>query len=120
MSFKFTDRTFQVEIEGKKYDINLGTAETMDKLEEVRKEIDTMSSEKLAKDKQANYKLSCSLRDFIAAILGEKARDEIFKGRNHNVIEELELIAYIYEESKKQEKESSLDGLLQELGVGSV
>ncbi len=118
MGFKFKNRSIKLKIQGKEYTVVQGDAKAADALNAVKLKISKMTPEKLSKSKQANLEVSIALRETIAAYLGQSAADEIFKDRPHNVIQEIELLKYIYEETQAQKSEDSIQDLLSELNVG--
>lgn len=121
MGFNFTDRGVEIEIEGEKYRVDVTDADTADLLTKTYKEFEKYDSETLAEDERANYKLSCLLRDMIGALIGADNRDKIFENRPHCVIDELELVSYIYSEVQDNSETAipSIDSIMEELGVGT-
>ncbi len=121
MGFNFTDRGVEVEIEGEKYRVDITNADTADLLTKTYKEFEKYDSEQLAEDERANYKLSCLLRDMVGALIGSDNRDKLFENRPHCVIDELELISYIYSEVQDNSETAipSIDSILDELNVGT-
>lgn len=108
MGFKFKDRTVKVEIEGKEYAVLIGSAEMADRVAMAYTNLEAIGGEKLATDQHVNVNVSNMLRDLIGAILGQDAQDEIFAERQHSVIDEVELLAYLMDEVNKA-ADSSFD-----------
>lgn len=116
MGFKFKDRTVKVEIEGKEYPILIGSAEMADRVAMAYTNLYAIGGEKLATDQHVNMNVSNMLRDLIGAILGQKAQDEIFDGRQHSVIDEVELLSYLMGEvNKAQDSSFSISAAMQEI-----
>lgn len=121
MGFEFKDHSINVEIMGKTYAVDVNKAETQDALTKAQAEFNKYDAETLAQDEQANYKVSCALRNMISALIGEDNMQEVFANRPHCVIDEAELVMYIYKEvEENSDKLSSIDDLMQELGVGNT
>lgn len=98
MGFEFKDRTVRVEVDGKEYAIQIGSAEMADRVAMAYTNLEAIGGEKLASDPHANMNVSKMLRNLVGAILGKEAQDEIFADRPNSVIAEIELIAYLMEE----------------------
>lgn len=111
--FSFRKHEVAVEIEGKTYKIEQGDSDMADRLLAVQKLADGISYDQLAKDGKLYRTLSGKVREVIRALLGDEAFDEVLGGRPANVIDELELLAYIYEEVQSQADSARLDGLLE-------
>ena len=77
MGFKFKDRTVKVEVDGKEYAIQIGSAEMADRVAMAYTNLEAIGGEKLASDPHANMSVSNMLRNLIGAILGQEAQDEI-------------------------------------------
>ena len=121
MGFNFTDRGVKIEIEGEEYRVDITDADTADLLTKTYKEFEKYDSETLAEDERANYKLSCLLRDMVGALIGAENRDKLFENRPHCVIDELELVSYIYSEVQDNSETTipSIDSIMEELNVGT-
>lgn len=111
--FSFRKHEVTVEIEGKTYKIEQGDSDMADRLLAVQKLADGISYDQLAKDGKLYRTLSGKVREVIRALLGDEAFDEVLGGRPANVIDELELLAYLYEEVQSQADSARLDGLLE-------
>lgn len=101
--FKFKDRTVTVEIEGKEYAIQIGSAEMADRVAAAYTNLQAIGGEQVAGNSKVNYNVSCMLRDLIGAILGKEAQDAIFESRPHSVIDEIELLQYLMEQVNASE-----------------
>lgn len=116
MGFKFKDRTVKVEVDGKEYAIQIGSAEMADRVAMAYTNLEAIGGEKLASDPRANMNVSNMLRNLIGAILGQEAQDEIFAKRQHSVIDEIELLSYLMDEVNKAEDSSfSISAAIQEV-----
>lgn len=111
--FSFRKHEVAVEIEGKTYKIEQGDSDMADRLLAVQQLADGISYDQLAKDGKLYRTLSGKVREVIRALLGDEAFDEVLGGRPANVIDELELLAYLYEEVQSQADSARLDGLLE-------
>lgn len=120
MGFQFTKRGVDIEIEGKTYTVNIQDTDTQDALAKVYKVFETYDADTLANNERANYTVSCTLRDMVGALIGLDGQNEIFENRAHCVIDELELINYIYGEVKAHSGDTpTLEELLASLNVGT-
>ena len=116
MGFKFKDRTVKVEIEGREYAIQIGSAEMADRVAMAYTNLETIGGDKLANDQNVNVNVSNMLRNLIGAILGQQAQDEIFENRQHSVIDEIELLSFLMTEVNKAEDASfSISAAMQEV-----
>lgn len=116
MGFKFKDRTVRVEIEGREYAIQIGSAEVADRVAMAYTNLEAIGGDKLANDQNVNVNVSNMLRNLIGAILGQEAQDEIFAKRQHSVIDEIELLSYLMDEVNKAEDSSfSISAAIQEV-----
>lgn len=116
MGFKFKDRTVKVEIEGREYAIQIGSAEMADRVAMAYTNLEAIGGDKLANDQNVNVNVSNMLRNLIGAILGQEAQDEIFAKRQHSVIDEIELLSYLMDEVNKAEDSSfSISAAMQEV-----
>lgn len=116
MGFKFKDRTVRVEIEGREYAIQIGSAEMADRVAMAYTNLEAIGGDKLANDQNVNVKVSNMLRNLIGAILGQQAQDEIFENRQHSVIDEIELLSFLMTEVNKAEDASfSISAAMQEV-----
>lgn len=116
MGFKFKDRTVKVEIEGREYAIQIGSAEMADRVAIAYTNLEAIGGDKLANDQNVNVNVSNMLRNLIGAILGQQAQDEIFENRQHSVIDEIELLSFLMTEVNKAEDASfSISAAMQEV-----
>ena len=116
MGFKFKDRTVKVEVDGKEYAIQIGSADMADRVAMAYTNLEAIGGEKLASDPHANMNVSNMLRNLIGAILGQEAQDEIFAKRQHSVIDEIELLSFLMTEVNKAEDASfSISAAMQEV-----
>lgn len=116
MGFKFKDRTVKVEIEGREYAIQIGSAEMADRVAMAYTNLEAIGGDKLANDHNVNVNVSNMLRNLIGAILGQQAQDEIFENRQHSVIDEIELLSFLMTEVNKAEDASfSISAAMQEV-----
>ena len=116
MGFKFKDRTVKVEIEGREYAIQIGSAEMADRVAMAYTNLEAIGGDKLANDQNVNVNVSNMLRNLIGAILGQQAQDEIFENRQHSVIDEIELLSFLMTEVNKAEDASfSISAAMQEV-----
>lgn len=116
MGFKFKDRTVKVEIEGREYAIQIGSAEMADRVAMAYTNLEAIGGDKLANDQNVNVNVSNMLRNLIGAILGQEAQDEIFAKRQHSVIDEIELLSYLMDEvNKAEDSRFSISDAIQEV-----
>lgn len=116
MGFRFKDRTVKVEIEGREYAIQIGSAEMADRVAMAYTNLEAIGGDKLANDQNVNVNVSNMLRNLIGAILGQQAQDEIFENRQHSVIDEIELLSFLMTEVNKAEDASfSISSAMQEV-----
>ena len=99
MGFEFSNHKVEVEICGSIYVINMGDASMLDTVDRW--------GEKLRKTDYASLgdgrtkALTVDLRNYLLALLGKGQFDAVFKGRDFNLINGLELFAYLYSEIVK-------------------
>lgn len=116
MGFKFKDRTVKVDIEGREYAIQIGSAEMADRVAMAYTNLEAIGGDKLANDQNVNVNVSNMLRNLIGAILGQQAQDEIFEHCQHSVIDEIELLSFLMTEVNKAEDASfSISAAMQEV-----
>ena len=89
MGFTFSKHTVDVEIEGKSYEINLGDADVLDKVQKWSEKLGRVDYAQLAGDSGR------------MALLGDEQFADIFKARKFDFIDGLELFAYLYAEVTK-------------------
>lgn len=94
--FKFRDNTLKLEIEDKTYNVDISNFEQSEKLITIAKDAvkigDKGNSEKTVET------MLMMIQDAIDTILGSGATEEIFKDRKVNLLDLLDLLAYITEE----------------------
>ncbi len=110
--FSFRKHEVAVEIEGREYRIQQGDAALSDRLLAVQRMAEGIDYEKLASDGELYRTLSDKVREVIRALLGDEAFEEVLGGRTANVIDEMELLAYLYEEVQRQADSARVDDLL--------
>lgn len=100
MGFQFSKNTVDVEIEGEVYVINLGDEEFLDKIEAWGEKLQKINYEKLAKDGTRMKILTNDIHSYLKALLGDDQFDVIVKrkGSKLNLIDSLELFAYLWSE----------------------
>lgn len=117
MGFEFKSRTKQVEICGKKYVIEKGSVDVAQRVDAMQKRMAHMTEAEL-NSPDAMKKVSDALRGLVGALLGKKAQEEIFEGRNPNIIDELELLTYLLDELNSIESDG-IDAVLARLDVSA-
>lgn len=98
MGFSFSDHTVGVEIEGKRYELNLGDADMLDKVDQWSAKLQSVDYAKISADKGRMRLLENDVRGYLKALLGAEQFDDVFKGRKFDFIDGLELFAYLYSE----------------------
>lgn len=101
MGFSFSKHVVEVEIEGKPYQINLGDADMLDKVEKWSAKLGGIDYAKLSKDGGRMALLAQDVRGYLKALLGDEQFDAVFNGREFDFIDGLELFAYLYAEVAK-------------------
>lgn len=117
MGFEFKDRTVSVEVCGKHYEVVPGDADFIQAVTSKQAELQSMDESELAKDPAAIVRVSDGLRGLIDSVLGEGEAAALFEGRKRNLLDEIELLAYLLHEIN-QAPESYIDSVLNELNVG--
>ena len=101
MGFEFSKHAVEVEIEGKRYELNLGDADMLDKVERWSAKLRGVDYAKLAEDGGRMKLLANDVRGYLNALLGDEQFADVFKGRKFDFIDGLELFAYLYSEVAK-------------------
>lgn len=101
MGFTFSKHTVDVEIEGKSYEINLGDADVLDKVQKWSEKLGRVDYAQLAGDSGRMALLAQDVRGYLKALLGDEQFADIFKARKFDFIDGLELFAYLYAEVTK-------------------
>lgn len=95
-SFEWSAPAAQFEIFGVPCEIEVGDAETVDRL--------TASGRKMQRfdaagaDKKTALAMSHELRGVVRSVIGEEAAEKVFEGRKPNVAMEASMVAYIFEQ----------------------
>lgn len=106
MGFEFSDHKVEVEICGVGYVIDLGDLETLEAVDRWGAKLKQTSYADLGDEKIAV--LTEDLRNYLAALLGEKQFAEVFAQRAFTFVDGLELFAYLYSEVVKHRASASL------------
>lgn len=94
--FKFRDNTLKLDIEDKVYNVDISNFEQSEKLLTIAK--DAMEVENKGNSEKTVETMLMMIQDAIDTILGSGATKEIFKDRKVNLLDLLDLLAYITEE----------------------
>lgn len=98
MAYKFNDRFCFIEIEDCKFRVALGKQTG----ENIKKSRDTVARMKAEADKFTDEKEACAVVDSaIDCVLGDKASEKIFEGRDTVLFERLDILIYVYSEITK-------------------
>ena len=112
--FEFGNHTVTVSIESKDYQVSVGDAEMADRVQGVYTTLQAIGGDTLAANPDANMTMSRALRDLIGALLGSDAQDAIFEGRRNNLLDEIELLTYIWGEvSAADEAQLDVESVMQ-------
>ena len=115
MGFEFKNRKTTVEVCGKSYMIEKGSVDVAQRVDAMQKRMANMTESEL-NSPDAMKKVSDALRDIVGALLGKKAQEEIFEGRNPNILDEIELLTYLLDELNSIESDG-IDDVLARLDV---
>lgn len=94
--FKFRDNTLKLDIEDKVYNVDISNFEQSEKLLTIAK--DAMEVGNKGNSEKTVETMLMMIQDAIDTILGSGATEEIFKDRKVNLLDLLDLLAYITEE----------------------
>ncbi len=94
MGFTFQKHAVTVEIEGKEYAIDLGSAEIFDQIAAWGEKIQSASYAD-SPEGQAQA-LSSDAEGYLKILLGQEQFEDVFEGRPWNMLDGLELFAYLY------------------------
>ena len=94
MGFSFQKHTVTVEIENKEYIIDLGDAEVFDSIASWGERIQNEDYAD-ASDGQAKA-LSADVKGYLKILLGQEQFEDVFHNRPWNMLDGLELFAYLY------------------------
>lgn len=101
MGFSFSKHVVEVEIEGNPYQINLGDADMLDKVEKWSAKLQGVDYAKLSKDSGRMTMLAQDVRGYLKALLGDDQFGQVFERRKFDFIDGLELFAYLYAEVER-------------------
>lgn len=117
MGFEFKNRKTTVEVCGKSYVIEKGSVDVAQRVDAMQKRMANMTESEL-NSPDAMKKVSDALRDIVGALLGKEAQEEIFEGRNPNILDEIELLTYLLDELNSIESDG-IDDVLARLDVSA-
>jgi len=98
MGFEFSDHKVNLEIGEKTYEVEMGDADLLDRIQEWGGKLQSIDYEKVTEG--AMRLLEHDVRGYLVAMLGEEQLNSIFSEgrRRFNLIDAMELFAYIYEQ----------------------
>lgn len=94
--FKFRDNTLKLDIEDKTYEVDISNFEQSEKLLTIAK--DAMKIGEQGNTEKTVETMIMMIEDAIDTILGNGATKDIFQDRKINLLDLLDLLAYITEE----------------------
>lgn len=97
--FNFRDNTLKLEIEDKLYNVDISNFEQSEKLLSIAN--DALKIGEQGNSKETVEVMISMIEDAIDTILGEGSTKEIFQNRKINLLDLLDLLAYITEEITK-------------------
>lgn len=98
MPFEWSAPVARFEVFDVECEVEIGDAKLSDEVQRIANKIRSIDFEKLNGDSKMYTALSAELRGIVRAIVGEDAAKKIFAGRNPNVVMEINMLAYIYEQ----------------------
>lgn len=116
--FEFKDATIQIEINGKVYSFNPESVEYNDAVLSAANKVASIDKDKA---NQATMKmLSDELRNTVGAMLGKDAQEEIFAGREQNIVQELRLLNALIRAREEAGVDSEIESLLATFGGRTI
>lgn len=97
--FKFTNPSVEVEIEDKKYEVNLGDGDLLEKVSTWGKKLQSIDYSKMTEGQ--GMALQTDIRNYLIVLLGKEQFDDVFKGRHFDIMNGIMLFAYLWEEINK-------------------
>lgn len=117
MGFEFKDRKTTVEVCGRSYVIDKGSVDVAQRVDAMQRRMAGMAESGLDSP-DAMREVSDALRDLVGALLGKEAQEEIFEGRDPNILDEIELLTYLLDELNSIESDG-IDDVLARLDVSA-
>lgn len=94
MGFEFSNHAVEIEVAGKVYSVNMGD---VDMLDEVRRWSDKLrGTDYSSMGEGANRAVADDLKGYLTALLGQRQFGEIFADREFDLIDGMELFAYVH------------------------
>ena len=97
--FKFKNNSLELEIENEKFFV------TIDDFRDANKYLEIAERAQSLKDTDSVEEVLKLMRELIYGILGEGATDKIFKNREFNITDSIDLIVFLNEEINKFKNE---------------
>lgn len=97
--FKFKNNSLELEIENEKFFV------TIDDFRDANKYLEIAEKAQSLKDTDSVEEILKLMRELIDGILGEGATDKIFKNREFNITDSIDLIVFLNEEINKFKNE---------------
>lgn len=97
--FKFKNNSLELEIENEKFFV------TIDDFRDANKYLEIAERAQSLKDTDSVEEVLKLMRELIDGILGEGATDKIFKNREFNITDSIDLIVFLNEEINKFKNE---------------
>lgn len=97
--FKFKNNSLELEIENEKFFV------TIDDFRDANKYLEIAEKAQSLKDTDSVEEVLKLMRELIDGILGEGATDKIFKNREFNITDSIDLIVFLNEEINKFKNE---------------
>lgn len=97
MNFEWSAPKAQFEIFGIPCEVEIGDAETTDRLQGAAKRMQAFDYAKAQAGGKPMLAMSAELRGVIRSVIGDEAADAVFKGRKPNVTMEASMLAYVFE-----------------------
>lgn len=115
MGFEFADNTVVFVVNGKEYTCTKGDVKTAEALRQAQAEVRKLDEATLEQDPHAEKSVSDALRGLICAVLNA-SEQEIYGDRPQNLLEDIQLLAYIGKELNERGGDS-INDILAELGT---
>lgn len=98
MPFEWSAPVAKFEILGVECEVEIGDAGLSDDVQRIANKMGSIDFDKLNRDSKLYTSLSAELRGIVRTIVGEDAAKKIFAGRKPNIVLEINMLAYIYEQ----------------------
>lgn len=113
MSFEWSAPVAKFEIFGVECEVEIGDAELSDNVQRIANKIGSIDFDKLNGDSKLYMSMSAELRGIVRTIVGDERAKKIFSGKKPNIVMEVNMLAYIYEQMDAAKSSgSSIDGAM--------